>query len=79
MRISVDISLYPLDKNYIEPIKKFISVVNTTDGLEVDTNKMSTQIRGESDMIFDLLKNEIPNVFEENRAAFILKVIKGSD
>jgi uncharacterized protein YqgV (UPF0045/DUF77 family) len=79
MRISVDISLYPLDKNYIEPIKKFISVVNTTDGLEVDTNKMSTQIRGESDIIFDLLKNEIPNVFEENRAAFILKVIKGSD
>lgn len=79
MRISIDISLYPLDKNYIEPIKKFISVVNTTDGIEVDTNKMSTQIRGESDIIFDLLKNEIPNVFEENRAAFILKVIKGSD
>jgi uncharacterized protein YqgV (UPF0045/DUF77 family) len=79
MRISIDISLYPLNEDYIKPIKSFINVVNSTDGLEVETNKMSTQIRGESDIIFDLLKNEIPNVFEENRAAFILKIIKGSD
>ena len=40
---------------------------------------MSTQIRGESDIIFDLLKAEIPTVFEQNRAAFIIKVIKGND
>lgn len=79
MRISIDISLYPLDKNYIEPIKSFISTVNSTEGLEVETNKMSTQIRGESDIIFNLLKTEIPNVFEEHRASFILKIIKGSD
>ena len=79
MRISVDISLYPLNEDYIKPIKSFISAVNSTDGLEVDTNKMSTQIRGESDLIFDLLKKEVPNAFEENRAAFIIKIIKGSD
>jgi uncharacterized protein YqgV (UPF0045/DUF77 family) len=79
MRISVDISLYPLNKDYIKPIKNFISAVNSTEGLEVETNKMSTQIRGESDIIFDLLKKEVPNAFEENRAAFIIKIIKGSD
>lgn len=79
MRISVDISLYPLNEDYIKPIKNFINAVNSTEGLEVDTNKMSTQIRGESDIIFDLLKKEIPNAFEENRAAFIIKIIKGSD
>jgi len=79
MRISVDISLYPLNEDYIAPIKSFIGAVNSTDGLEVETNKMSTQIRGESDIIFDLLKKEVPNAFEQNRAAFIIKIIKGSD
>ncbi len=79
MRISIDISLYPLNEDYIAPIKGFIAAVNAKDGLEVTTNKMSTQIRGESDIIFDLLKSEVPKVFEENRAAFVIKAIKGSD
>lgn len=79
MRISVDISLYPLNKDYIEPIKKFIASLNNASELEVETNSMSTQIRGESDVIFDLLKREIPAVFAENRAAFVIKIIKGSD
>ena len=79
MKISLDISLYPLNKDYIAPIKSFIAAVNQTSGLEITTNSMSTQIRGESDIIFDLLKSEVPKVFEENRAAFIIKVIKGSD
>lgn len=79
MRISIDISLYPLNIDYIEPIKGFINSVNNTSGLEVVTNSMSTQIRGESDIIFDLLKSEIPKVFEQNRAAFIIKLIKGND
>ncbi|MER3329020.1 MAG: YkoF family thiamine/hydroxymethylpyrimidine-binding protein [Candidatus Kapaibacterium sp.] len=79
MRISLDISLYPLNEDYIAPIKGFIAAVNNTSGLDITTNSMSTQIRGESDIIFDLLKSEVPKVFEENRAAFIIKVIKGSD
>ena len=79
MRISIDISLYPLNKDYIVPIKEFIAAVNGISELEVITNSMSTQIRGESDIIFDLLKSEVPKVFEENRSAFVIKVIKGSD
>lgn len=79
MRISLDISLYPLNEDYIAPIKGFIAAVNAVEGLDIVTNAMSTQIRGESDIIFDLLKAEVPKVFEENRAAFIIKAIKGSD
>lgn len=79
MIISIDISLYPLNEDYIAPIKGFIAALKSTEGLIVTTNKMSTQIRGESDVIFDLLKSEVPKVFEENRAAFVIKVIKGSD
>jgi len=79
MRISVDISLYPLNKEYEGPIKGFISKVKAIDSLDVNVNPMSTQIRGEHEVIFDLFKEEIPNVFEENRAAFIIKVIKGND
>ena len=47
MRTAIDISLYPLDANYIPPIKAFIDRLNTYPELQVTTNAMSTQIAGE--------------------------------
>lgn len=79
MRISVDISFYPLNEEYLIPIKNFIKEINKDPELQVETNKMSTQIRGEHERIFNLLSNEIANVFEKQRAAFVIKVIKGKD
>ena len=39
MRITVDISLYPLDSDYIPPIKGFIRRLRAFDGLELVTNQ----------------------------------------
>jgi uncharacterized protein YqgV (UPF0045/DUF77 family) len=47
MKITVDISMYPLDSNYIPPIKSFIHALRGYEGLEIVTNQLSTQIRGE--------------------------------
>lgn len=45
VKISVDISMYPLDSNYVAPIKVFILRLRTFPGLEIVTN----QLRGEFD------------------------------
>lgn len=79
MRISVEISMYPLAENYIEPIKGFIEAINSDPEITVTTNKMSTQLRGEHSKIMPLLTDEMIKVFDQMRASFIIKVIKGSD
>ena len=59
MRVAVDISLYPLDKDFIPPIKDVIDRLNKHDRLEVWTNAMSTQVVGEFDDVMDALRQEI--------------------
>ena len=51
MKITVDISLYPLDSDYLPSIKAFIRRLRGCDGLELVTNQLSTQIRGEFDQV----------------------------
>jgi len=55
IRVAVDISLYPLDKNFIPPISDFISRLNEHSSLTVITNTMSTQIKGEYDVVMGIL------------------------
>ena len=40
MDIAVELSLYPLDADYIPPIQDFIDRLNTHGGLKVVTNSM---------------------------------------
>jgi len=78
MRIAVDISLYPLDADYVPPIKDFIDRLNRRPGLRVETNAMSTQLAGEHDLVFAALAEETRQTFEgEARAVFVLKVLGG--
>lgn len=79
MRITVDISMYPLTEKYIEPIKGFINAINSNPNIEITTNKVSTQLRGEHTDIMPLLTDEMVNVFDKIRASFVIKVIKGND
>ena len=51
MRITADISLYPLAKNFVEDIKAFIHALRAEPGLEVVTNQVSTQVRGDYDAV----------------------------
>ena len=75
MKIAVDISLYPLDKEFIPPIKDVIDRLNTHDKLEVWTNAMSTQVVGEFDEVMDALKQEIGTTFESiPKGVFVIKM-----
>ena len=76
MRVAVDISLYPLDENFIPPIKAVIDRLNGHDSIEVVTNPMSTQLRGEYDDVMDVLRQEIRTTFETvPKAVFAIRIL----
>ena len=78
MRIAVDISLYPLDADYVPPIKDFIERLNRQPGLSVETNAMSTQIAGDHERVFAALAEETRATFASApRAVFVMKVLGG--
>ena len=76
MKVAVDISLYPLDAEFIPPIKDVIARLNEHDDLEVRTNPMSTQLVGEFDDVMDALRQEIGATFEKlPKAVFAIKIL----
>ncbi len=78
MKLSVDVSMYPLKDEYIPAIKDFIGRVNNHSGLQVITNTMSTQIFGDYDVVMDVMRDEMRRSFEEfGRAIFVCKFIDG--
>ncbi len=75
MKVAVDISLYPLDADFIPPIKDVIDRLNAHEGLEVWTNAMSTQVIGDFDVVMDALKQEIGTTFERiPKGVFVMKM-----
>lgn len=47
MRITAELSLYPLQADFVGPITDFIHALRARPGLEIVTNQLSTQLRGE--------------------------------
>ena len=75
MKVAVDISLYPLDADFIPPIKNVIDRLNKHEELEVWTNAMSTQLIGEFDDVMNALKEELGTTFELlPKAVFVMKM-----
>ncbi|HSD69559.1 MAG TPA: YkoF family thiamine/hydroxymethylpyrimidine-binding protein [Woeseiaceae bacterium] len=76
MKVAVDISLYPLTENFIPPIQDVIDRLNRHDGIEVSTNPMSTQIRGEYEVVMAALHAEIRETFEAiPKAVFAIRIL----
>lgn len=76
MQVAVDISLYPLDENFIAPIKNVIERLGQHPGIEIEYNRMSTQLRGEFDVVMPVLTKEIRTTFEDlPKAVFTIKIL----
>jgi uncharacterized protein YqgV (UPF0045/DUF77 family) len=75
MNTSIEISYYPLNVEYIPPIKNFIERMNGYANLRVQTSGMSTQIFGDYDEVMDALKTEIKKSFELPHSVFVMKII----
>ena len=55
MEIGIEISLYPLNADFIPPIQDFIDRLNRDGRFKVLTNSMSTQIFGRYEDLLDAL------------------------
>lgn len=75
MRITIEISLYPLTENYATPIREFITRLKTYNDLEIVTNATSTQVVGEHAYVFEVLSKETEKTFLSGQSVFVMKVL----
>ena len=76
MEIAVELSLYPLNAQYIPPIKDFIDRLNAHPQLKVVTNSLSTQVFGPYEVVFAALTRELRVTFDNNdKSVFVMKVL----
>lgn len=75
MNTSIEISYYPLDVEFIPPIKDFIGRLIGHDKLTVKTSGMSTQVFGEYFDVMKILTDEIHKSFELPHSVFVMKII----
>ncbi|MGH1485741.1 MAG: YkoF family thiamine/hydroxymethylpyrimidine-binding protein [Cellvibrionaceae bacterium] len=71
MKISVDLSLYPLKDGYIAPIKSFIAAISNDENIEVQCNRISTQVFGEYDHVMNAIQRCMKDTFE-NEGTFVM-------
>ncbi len=75
MRITVELSLYPLTENYVAPIREFIARLKTYKELDLVTNATSTQIVGEHARVFEILSKETEITFASGYNIFVMKIL----
>jgi uncharacterized protein YqgV (UPF0045/DUF77 family) len=76
MQIGVEISLYPLRAEFVPPIARFIERLEAEPRLKVVPNSMSTQVFGDFELVFEVLRRECRATFErEPKAVFVMKVL----
>ncbi|MEQ9563943.1 MAG: YkoF family thiamine/hydroxymethylpyrimidine-binding protein [Woeseiaceae bacterium] len=76
MKVAVDISLYPLNDEFLPPIQDVIRRLNQHDGIAVTTNPMSTQVRGDYDVVMPILSAEIRQTFQNvPKAVFAIRIL----
>ena len=57
MKIVADMSLYPLKDGPIPTIIEFINELQEQDGIEIVTNQLGTQLRGEFEAVTDAINH----------------------
>jgi uncharacterized protein YqgV (UPF0045/DUF77 family) len=78
MRAAVEISMYPLNGDYLSRIQAFIDRLNTHPDLVVRTNSLSTQIWGALDHVMAVLAEEIArSAAGSPQLVFVMKVLPG--
>jgi uncharacterized protein YqgV (UPF0045/DUF77 family) len=76
LQASVDISLYPLNEDYIPAIAEFIERIGQYPQVKITRNDLSTQLFGDYDDIMDILKAEIRISWEKwGKGIFVIKFL----
>lgn len=78
MKLSVEISMYPLNEDFVPPILEFIDSLNQSDLVDVFTSHTSTQVFGDYQDVMNLLQRAMRISFEKyGKVVFVTKFLKG--
>ncbi len=76
MLLTAEISMYPLQDDYIPAIDGFIAALNRVEGLKVKTTPTCTLVTGDYDLVFRTLQTEIARCYDQfGRAVYVTKLI----
>jgi hypothetical protein len=76
MKMSLDISLYPLSQDYLPAIDEFIERIQQHPDVAVTRGDLSTQVFGDYDQVMDFLKQEIKVSWEKyGKGVFVIKFL----
>lgn len=76
MKISVELTLTPLQNEFEAPIIDFIKKLRTS-GLTILENPLSTQVYGDYDTVMQIITSELKNSFELiDNGILLLKIVK---
>jgi len=75
MNVSIDISMYPLHKEFEAPIKEFILVLRNSK-YHTEENGLSTQIFGDYLQVMGFINNHINEaLLHQKNCVFMLKIV----
>ncbi len=78
MKLTADLSLYPIQDDYVSVIDAFIEALRATDGIDIVTNSMSTQICGDYDRVFETVSRVLAASQERfGNQVLVVKFIAG--
>lgn len=78
MKLTAELSLYPLQDDYLPVIEHFIATARGCEDVTVVTNAMSTQVCGNYETVFALVSNGLKTSVERfGRQVLVCKFIPG--
>lgn len=78
MKLTAEISMYPMAENFIEPIRAFIQQLNVYDEIQVTTYPTATVLVGEHEVLMDALKDALGwSQTNFGTSVFVTKFITG--
>jgi len=77
IKLTAEISLYPLNENFVPFIRAFINKLKSYDELTVASNNISTQISGNYDDVIRIIADEMKLTMLEQRSVLVVKYLMG--
>ena len=79
MVATMEISMYPIANEYKGPILEFITRLRAIEGLEVNSNGMSTQVFGDYDLLMNTVQLEVKKTFGDNEKVVMVMKLFNAD
>lgn len=78
MQLSVELTLYPLQDDYLDIIRDTVARLNACEGVKVKTFPTATIVVGDYDRVMDIVRDTVRWSYEQyGKCVFIAKMLPG--